>query len=124
MYEHRSEPLIPRRAYLVRLARSAGAAAVLIAAALLIGVAGYHVIGRLGWVDSVLNASMILGGMGPVDRIDTDAGKLFASAYALFSGFALLTSAAVVIAPIVHRFMHRFHLETAEDEDRDEKQDS
>ncbi len=117
MYESRSEPLISRRAYVARLARSVVAASGLIAASLAVGVAGYHWLGCLGWIDSVQNASMILGGMGPVDRIDSDVGKLFASAYALFSGFALLSSVAVVLVPMVHRLMHRFHLQTPESDD-------
>jgi hypothetical protein len=116
MYEHRREPLASRNTFLSRLARSAAVAAGLIAGSLLVGVVGYHALGRFGWVDATYNASMILGGMGPVDRLDTDAGKLFASGYALFSGFALLTSVGVLLVPALHRFMHRFHLETAETE--------
>lgn len=115
MYERRNAPLISREAFLARLARSAVVATVFIAGSLAVGVSGYHWLGGLAWIDSILNASMILGGMGAVDRLDTDAGKLFASGYALFSGFALLTSVAVVLAPMVHRFIHRFHLESEED---------
>ena len=117
MYEHRTKPLIARDLYVARVARSAALAAGLISASLAIGVVGYHSIGRLTWIDALQNASMILGGMGPVDRLGTDAGKLFASAYALFSGFALLTGVAVLLAPVLHRFMHRFHLEAVESED-------
>jgi hypothetical protein len=117
MFEHRTKALLSRRRYVARVARSASIAAGLIAASLAIGVVGYHSIGRLAWIDALQNASMILGGMGPVDRMDTDSGKLFASAYALFSGFALLTSVAVLVAPVLHRFMHRFHLEAAEAKD-------
>lgn len=80
-----------------------------------IGTAGYHVFGRLSWIDSFLNASMILTGMGPVDHLDTYAGKLFASFYALFSGVAFLTFVAVLFAPIYHRFLHRFHLNIEDD---------
>ena len=79
-----------------------------------IGVLGYHVTEGLSWLDSLLNASMILGGMGPVDPIRTDAGKLFASFYALFSGMVLLVAVGVLIAPVFHRFLHRFHLEIDE----------
>lgn len=114
MYEHRREPLAPRNVFLHRLARSAAVAVALIAGSLTIGVVGYHALGRLDWIDSIYNASMILGGMGPVDRLDSDAGKLFASGYALFSGIALLTSVGVLLVPTLHRFMHRFHLETPE----------
>ncbi len=114
MYEHRREPLAPRNVFLHRLARSAAVAVALIAGSLTIGVVGYHALGSLDWIDSIYNASMILGGMGPVDRLDTDAGKLFASGYALFSGIALLTSVGVLLVPTLHRFMHRFHLERDE----------
>jgi hypothetical protein len=110
MFERHSEPLLPRRAYLARVARSAAIAAGVIGGSLVLGVLGYHWFGGLAWIDALVNASMILGGMGPVDPIRAGAGKLFASAYALFSGFALLTSAGVLLAPIVHRFMHHFHL--------------
>src|SRR5437870_2707133 len=120
MYENLRERLASRRALLVRLARSAMTASVLIALSLSIGIAGYHAFGRLGWIDSIYNASMILGGMGPVDRMDTDGGKLFASGYALFAGVALITSASVLIAPLIHRFMHRFHLEMTEPDERDD----
>jgi hypothetical protein len=117
MFEHRSAPLASRRAYLARLRRCAAAAGGLIAGTLLIGVCGYHGLGHLGWVDSIYNASMILGGMGQVDRMDTDAAKLFASGYALFSGVALLSSVTVLMAPTLHRFMHRFHMEALASED-------
>jgi hypothetical protein len=74
------------------------------------GILGYHVIARLPWIDSLLNASMILGGMGPVDRLDTDAAKVFASVYALFSGLVFIGVLGVILAPFVHRIMHRLHI--------------
>jgi len=79
-------------------------------------VIGYHVTGGFGWLDSLYNASMILGGMGPViaDIKDTPSAlKWFASFYALYSGLALLTSAGVLMAPIVHRILHSFHIDEA-----------
>lgn len=82
-----------------------------IASALGIGVVGYHYFGGLPWIDALVNASMILGGMGPVDPITTHAGKLFASAYALFSGLLFIGAASLVLAPFVHRIMHTIHLE-------------
>jgi hypothetical protein len=99
--------------------RSSAVAAALILLALALGIAGYRILGGLGWVDALLNASMILGGMGPVDPITTVGGKLFASFYALFSGIAFLSIAGVLIAPIYHRFLHRFHFDLDEGEDRD-----
>ena len=80
---------------------------------LALGVMGYHWIARLGWVDAILNASMILAGMGPVDPLQGNAAKLFASAYAMFSGVMFLTSVGMLMTPVVHHFMHRFHLEEA-----------
>ncbi|HUK63619.1 MAG TPA: hypothetical protein VLV15_09800 [Dongiaceae bacterium] len=109
-FEHSGEPLLPLTRFWRRVLGGVVAGFGLIGGSLLIGVAGYHWLGRLGWVDSILNASMILTGMGPVDRMNSSAAKLFASAYALFSGVAFLTSAGVLFAPVVHRFMHRFHL--------------
>ena len=78
---------------------------------LALGVCGYHILEGLPWIDSLLDASMILGGMGPVDPIRTTAGKLFASFYALYSGLAIISVAGLLLAPIVHRFLHRFHIE-------------
>lgn len=113
-------PLLSVAEFAVRIARNAVVATALIIASLAIGVVGYHLTANLGWVDSLLNASMILTGMGPVDPLPSDTAKIFASIYALFSGVAFLTIVAVLMAPLVHRFLHRFHLELAdEDDDRD-----
>ncbi len=97
--------------FLHRVARYACVAGALVAGSLGLGVAGYHVWGGLGWLDALVNAAMILTGMGPVDPINSTAGKLFESFYALFSGVAFLTIVAVLFAPVAHRFLHRFHLE-------------
>ncbi len=86
-------------------------AAGVIGVSLFVGTAGYHVLDHLSWVDSFLNASMILGGMGPVDPLRTTPAKLFASLYALYAGFVLLISVGIIIAPVFHRLLHRFHLE-------------
>ncbi len=116
-FEHKSEPLARRRAFLRRMAGHAVAAVGFVAVSLLIGVVGYHALEHMSYVDSLLNASMLLGGMGPVGELHTTAGKLFASAYALFSGMVFLVVAAVLFAPVIHRFLHRFHLELAAEED-------
>jgi hypothetical protein len=115
-YEHQSEPLLPRRGYLLRLLGHTLLALTIIALALFIGVAGYHFIGGLTWIDSLLNASMILGGMGPVDLLTTVPAKLFASFYALFAGVAFLAIASLLIAPVAHRFLHHLHLEILEED--------
>ena len=86
-----------------------GMAGLLSAIVLFIGVSGYHWIGGFGWIDSLLEASMILGGMGPVNPIRTTGGKLFASGYALFSGLAFIALIGIVLAPVVHRMLHTFH---------------
>jgi hypothetical protein len=119
MYEHRNEPLLPRSAFLRRLAAHVGIAVGMIAGSLAIGILGYHLIEGLAWVDALLNASMILGGMGPVDAIHTDAGKLFASFYALYSGIVFLLTVGIIVAPVFHRILHHFHLEQAGEDSED-----
>ena len=111
MYERHHEPLISREVFLRRIARSGGMAFAVVLAALFLGVSGYHWIEGLPWVDSILNAAMILGGMGPVAELHTTAGKLFAAAYALFSGLMFIVVAGLLFAPVIHRFLHKFHLE-------------
>lgn len=111
MFEHRHQPLLARHLFVSRMRRSILAFAVIVGASLALGTVGYRLAADLPWVDALLNASMILTGMGPVNAMTTVAGKLFASAYALFSGVAFLSSVGVLAAPLVHRFVHRFHLE-------------
>ena len=111
MYESRFKPLISRRAFVHRVARSVADALALIAVALAIGTVGYHKLADLPWIDSFENASMILTGMGPVSPMPSDGAKLFASFYALFSGIAFLGMVTLMLAPIVHRFLHRLHIE-------------
>jgi len=111
MYEHRTEPLLPAEQFLSRLLLHGVAATALMAVALAIGTAGYRWTEGLPWLDAFLNASMILGGMGPVDVLHTDAGKLFASFYALFSGVVFLAIAGILVAPLAHRLLHVLHLE-------------
>ena len=114
MFEHHKSPLLPRCVFYARLARSAALGFALTLVSLSIGMAGYHAFEKLSWLDAFLNAAMILSGMGPVASIQTSAGKLFAGCYALFSGLALITTIAVIFAPVFHRFIHKFHLEDAE----------
>lgn len=111
MFEHRTDPLLPRHRFLGRVALYLALSAAVIGGALGIGVLGYHYCGGLPWIDALVNASMILGGMGPVDPITSPAGKLFASAYALFSGLLFIGAASLVLAPFVHRIMHTLHLD-------------
>ena len=110
MFEHKSQPVASRSFFIKRMATSFGMSLAMIAGALGIGIAGYRWIAGLPWVDAVLNAAMILGGMGPVDRLETTGAKLFAAAYAIFSGLVFISVMGVVLAPVMHRIIHKFHL--------------
>jgi hypothetical protein len=111
-YEHRDDPLLPWRTFLFhRVGRTAAAAAAVIVVSLILGMLGYRLTESMGWLDAFLNASMILGGMGPVTTLHTSTGKLFAGVYALYSGLVLVGTTGLLLAPFVHRLMHRFHLE-------------
>ena len=116
VFEPRQAPLLSRTQFLLRMARHFGVTLLIVLFSMMLGGWGYHEFGGLPWVDAVLNAAMILTGMGPVDPMRTTPGKLFATFYALYSGIAFLTMIAVLLAPIVHRLMHKFHLD--EDDDR------
>jgi len=120
MYERRQDKLVPFPIFLRRLGRNAAAAAGLVMGSLLVGALGYHYFARLPWIDALLNAAMILTGMGPVDRLETTAAKLFATVYALFSGAVFLTTFAVLALPLLHRLMHHFHLHADESSERPE----
>jgi hypothetical protein len=110
MYEPRNHPLLNRAKFIRRVGYHTLVALLFITVALGIGVVGYHYFGHLSWVDSLLNASMILGGMGPVDPLQSTTAKIFASCYALFSGLAFIGIAGVMLAPFAHRLLHRFHV--------------
>ena len=115
MFEHHKQPLASQSEFAQRMVRFGLLAAGVIIFSLGIGILGYHYLESLSWIDSLLNATMILGGMGPVNTLQTNAGKVFASFYALYSGIILLASVGVLATPIFHRFMHRFHLELEDD---------
>ena len=110
MYEHHKQPLADPSVFAKRLALNGIIGLVLLFFSLGVGMLGYHFLENLSWIDSLLNASMILGGMGPVAPLQTVAGKVFASFYALYSGVILLASVGILATPIFHRFLHRFHL--------------
>jgi hypothetical protein len=111
MYERKSEKLVPFRKFVKRMAISILLLLAVLCVSLGIGVLGYHKWAGLSWIDSILNASMILTGMGPVAPMETTAAKLFASAYALFSGVVFLSSVGLVLSPVFHRILHKFHLD-------------
>lgn len=110
-YEGNKQKLAPFSVFAQRLAVAIAVAFSVIALVLFIGISGYHWLGGLAWIDSLLEASMILGGMGPVNPIKTDAAKVFASAYALFSGLVFIGIMGIVLTPVVHRVLHKFHVE-------------
>lgn len=108
MYEHHHHPVLPLRSFIRRVIRNLFIGAVIIAFSLGIGMLGYSYFEKMNWVDAYVNATMILSGMGPVSTLNTDAGKIFAGSYALFSGIVFLVIIAVILAPIIHRFLHKF----------------
>ena len=112
--EHKTAGLLPRQVFLVRVFWYALFGGLFLAVSLGIGTVGYHLTAELGWVDAFLNASMILTGMGPVDKLPTDTAKIFASIYAIFSGVSFLTFCGVLFTPFYHRFMHKLHLDLGE----------
>ena len=113
-FEHRRQPLLSRVDFLRRLVYSFLIAVVSLAVWLFLGMVGYHWLAGLSWMDAFLNASMIVGGMGPVDLLTAPAAKLFAGTYAILSGVVFLGIFGLLIAPVFHRFLHRFHLDSEE----------
>jgi hypothetical protein len=111
MFEHKGQPLLPFPAFLLRMARFTVIGLAIVLGSLFLGMLGYHLTERLSWLDSFLNAAMLLGGMGPIDPLHTVAGKVFAGCYALFSGMIFLIAVGVILTPLLHRVLHRFHLE-------------
>lgn len=111
-FEHKSQPVLPRHLWLKRVYKSLYLGLLIDVVALGIGIIGYHLLGHLGWLDALLEASMILGGMGPVAAMANAGVKLFASFYSLFSGLVILTSSGIILAPWLHRLMHLIHADT------------
>jgi len=111
MYEHRKQPLASKATYYQRVLKNILFASLILCLCLLIGIAGYHYLGEAPWIDALHNASMILSGMGPVIEMKTDAGKIFSSVYALFSGVVFITNVGIILSPALHRLYHRLHLE-------------
>jgi hypothetical protein len=111
------QPLPSKKHFVRKLLKSVLFASMFLVISLFIGIGGYHWISGLGWTDSFLNASMILTGMGPVNQMQTDGAKIFASFYAIFSGVAFLSMIGIVVTPVAHRFLHKFHLEEEGDVD-------
>jgi len=114
MYEHRRQRLLTREKFARRVAGHAVWALALVALSLAAGVLGFHLLGGLTWLDAFLNASMLLGGMGPIGDPGPPAGKIFASLYALYAGLVFLIVAGILFAPLLHRVLHRLHLDSDE----------
>lgn len=110
-YEHRKQPLASKATFYQRVLKNILIASIIMLVCLLIGMAGYHYWGEAPWIDSLHNAAMILSGMGPVIEVQTLSGKLFSSAYALFSGVVFITNVGIILAPAMHRLFHRLHVE-------------
>ena len=111
VYEPKGHPLLSRGQFVRRVLRHVAAAFALLVFSIALGMAGYEHFEQLPWRDAFLNTAMLLGGMGPVDPPKTDGGKLFAGLFALYAGLVFLFAAGVVLAPILHRVLHKFHWE-------------
>lgn len=120
-YEPTDRPLLSAKKFYKRLLNNFLIALLFLVVSLAMGITGYMTLANMKFVDALLNASMILGGLGPVDSLHANSAKYFASFYALFSGITFLSTVVVLVAPIVHRVMHKFHLETEDDEEKTEK---
>lgn len=111
MYESKNQPVIPHPTFLKRLLRNFIIGFLVTAFSLFIGMLGYSHYEKMGWIDAYVNAAMILSGMGPLGELKTDAGKLFAGTYALFSGIVFLVIVGIIFIPIFHRLFHQFHID-------------
>jgi hypothetical protein len=118
MYEHRRQRLLSRPAFMKRLARHGVWALLLVLGSLALGTVGFHLLSRQPWLDALLNSAMLLGGMGPVGDLGPAFGKIFATLYALYAGLVFLIVAGLLFAPVFHRMLHRFHLDTGNDDTR------
>jgi hypothetical protein len=112
MFERRTSPLLPRQEFIRRMYRCAGLSLGIAMLTLAVGMIGYRVLEKMSWPDAFANASMILAGMGPLGNLNTDGGKIFAGCYALFCGLIFVTIITILLAPVFHRFIHKFHLDT------------
>lgn len=111
VFEHQSEPLLPKRAFVLRVLRFTLLSVGLVVVSLGFGILGYLGFAHLSLVDAFLNAAMIMGGMGPVSELRTNAAKIFAGVYALYCGMVLLVAVGIVLAPALHRMLHALHLQ-------------
>ena len=120
-FEHRKQPLISQQSFVRRLINAALISALLLALWTVVGMVGYHLLAGLPWVDSFLNSAMIVGGMGPVDILNNQPAKVFAGFFAILSGVIFLSVFSLLIGPVFHRFLHRFHLDAEEQSNSPER---
>ena len=121
IYENKRQPLAPPNVYYKRVFRNLSVAILVLLVCLLGGILGYHYIADISWIDSIHNASMILGGMGPVVEVKNDTGKIFSSFYALFSGVAFITNIGFILAPAVHRLLHKLHMDESVSDNKEQQ---
>ncbi len=114
MFEHRSKPLLPRSEFIRRMVFFALLSAGFVTFSLFMGMVGYRIFENFSWVDAFMNAAMLMGGMGPVGELHSDVGKIFAGVYAMYCGLVFIVAVGFIVAPVFHRFLHRFHLEMDE----------
>lgn len=112
MFEHHSKPILSTVAFARRILNCVGITAVFLSGSLAFGVLGYRYFEGLSWIDSLLNAAMILGGMGEIDALHTNGGKLFAAFYAIYSGIFLVVCGGLLLVPVFHRVLHKFHADS------------
>ena len=122
VFENRSKPLLPRSEFIKRMIFFALLSAGFVTFSLLVGMVGYRIFENFSWVDAFVNAAMLMGGMGPVGELHTNAGKIFAGVYAMYCGLVFIIAVGFLIAPVFHRFLHKFHLEMDEPISQKKKQ--
>ena len=122
MFEHHNEKLLPRSAFVRRMLKFALVSFGFVVLSLAIGMVGYHQFEGMAWMDAFVNAAMLMGGMGPVGELHTEAGKLFAGVYALYCGLVVIIAFGLLAAPIFHRILHHFHVESEADENQSVKE--
>ena len=120
-FERHRQPLLSRRAFLIRLGNNVLVALALALGSVALGMVGYRLTEGMDWLDAFLNASMILSGMGPVGELSHPAAKLFAGCYALYSGLLVIIATGIILAPVIHRVGHSLHVEDEDDEKADAK---
>jgi hypothetical protein len=119
LFEHHKQPLVSKKVFAQRVARSCAAAGLLLAISIGMGAAVYHGVEGFSWVDAFMNAVMIMTGLGLTNTLHTDTAKIFTTLYAILTALVFYIVLAIIFAPIIHRFLHAFHLEMGRTENQD-----